>query len=203
MVSYVNEPPAKPGALYAGTIAALFALAAAGFEGYFWVRVYTSLTGMLPDDVASNNEAQQTLSMYNGFLLGVIIVSLLISLVTAAGAAFALRGANGGRITMWIAGGVAIVWHLCCSGYVLLIRAIFEQAIQQSNRESGGTENFNLSDHFPIWMVDAAVIIGFVVGVASIVSLVLISLGSVNRWFRAMKQPPPMHYQHPPMPGGW
>lgn len=197
-----NEAPARPGALYLGTMAGLFGLAAAGLEGYFWIRVYNTLTGMLPEDVSSYDEAQQSLTIYNTFLVVIVVISVLISLAVAIGAVIALRGSNGGRITMWIAGGVAIAWHLCCSGYTLLIRAVFAQAAAEANADGSSGNDFNIEEHFPIWLVDAAIISGFAVGVASIVAVVAISLSPVNRWYRALRTPV-NPYQPPNGPGRW
>lgn len=197
-----NEPPAKPGALYGGAIAALVALAASGIEGFFWIRIYNTLTGFLPDDAATDADAQQVLGVYNGFLIAVVIVSLLISFAAAGGAAYALRGSNGGRIAVWIAGGIAIAWHLCCSGYTLLIRAVFAQAATEANSDGNSGNDFHIEDHFPIWLVDAAVIAGFAVGIASVVAVTLIALGPVNRWFRAVRGLPG-GFRPPASPGRW
>ena len=193
-----NDVPQRPAALVGGAAAALAALLAATLEGYLWVRIYNGLTDLIPSEAAADSEAQKAISFYNGFLIAIVIISMLISLSVVAGALLAMRGSNGGRITMWIAGGLAIAWHLCCSGYTLLMQAIIQQAVTGTNAEHPGSADVNIDEHFPMWLVDSVVIAGFAVGLASIVAVVMISLSSVNQYFRAMRQPPAV----PPPPGG-
>lgn len=196
-------PTSRPAPLNIGIIAAGIACLAAIVEGYFWIEVYGDLVDLIPADVAADPEFDQSLGLYKSFLVVIVVFSGLVAIATMAGGVLAMTGKNGGRILIWSAGGVAVAWHLCCSGYTLLIRAVFAQAVNSANAESTSGNEFHPEKYFPIWKVDAAVIAGFVAAIVVVIAIIAVAQGSVNRYFRALRPlPAPSGYQVPPGPYG-
>lgn len=202
-------PPAaarRPGLLSGGVLATGLALLATLLEGYFWVDVYTDLLDLVPEDVVSGTEVDEAVGLYRNFLLITVIISAAMALITAGGAVAAHTGRNGGRIVVWSVGGVATAWHVCCSGYTLVMRALFTAAVAQANNEYPDNPQFDPADHFAMWKIDTAVIAGFAAGIVTLVAIVLIAQGSVNRYFRGLRDHNLAGYDYrmpPPHSPGW
>ncbi|MGH8791690.1 MAG: hypothetical protein ACRDXX_03485 [Stackebrandtia sp.] len=183
MVTHVNDPASiRPGALSAGVftvfLAAVGGLAASGML----LALYNSLVSVIPADDVNSDETAEMLTYLQSFSIVVVIGNGLLAVGMVIGALMALRANNVGRILIWTIGGANLAWHWCCSGYGGFVRLVIVAAEQ----DTGDT----VSDHFPVWQLDVAVIAGFVSGTAALVAIILIALTPVNKYFRALKPPP-------------
>ncbi|HZE37789.1 MAG TPA: hypothetical protein VE172_03175 [Stackebrandtia sp.] len=197
-----SQVPQTPTPLYAGVFAGFGSVLFALVEGYFWISVYNSLIALIPADVAQDAQSQDSLNGAKVMLITVVVISGLIAVALAIGGVLALRRLNGGRIMMWIAGGITIAYHMCCSGYILIFRTAITAAIDQENARNG--TDYDVSEHFPLWQVDLAVLFGFCAGLAAIAAVTLIAQRSVNQFYRALRTPPPQGgFAAPGSPGAW
>lgn len=131
-------------------------------------------------DAAVDDGAQPFLTGYIGWgFLSVVLLML--------GAVMVLRRVNGGRILVWIVGGISTLTMLGCGGVGVLIIVM-------------GTQE-NWDNYPPQWMFILAVVGSFVGLIALIFAMVFLGQRDSGRWFK-----PPMQvtgyttpqYPHPP-----
>ncbi|HIV57562.1 MAG TPA: hypothetical protein H9902_06355 [Candidatus Stackebrandtia faecavium] len=179
----------RPTPLVAGALICGVAVLATILEGAFWIAFWSEISDLASAEI-SDPEAEEVFSVYRSMLILVVAGSSLLGFLTMGGAIAAMTGKNWGRIIVWVAGGVVALWHLCCSGYTLLFRAVFTQVSNEAQAQDG----YDPTQDVSMWMVDAAIISGFIAAVAVLIGIILIAQSSVNAYFRALKPPPPPQY---------
>jgi len=122
------------------------------------------------------------------FLTGYIGWGFLSVVLLMLGAVMTLRRVNGGRILIWIVGGMSVFTLLGCAGAGVLVEAL------------GTNEDDRATTYPPSWMFYLA-IAGSVIGlVAVIMAIVFYGRRESGRWFK----PPPQQFSYtapqPPPP---
>ena len=147
----------RPTPLVAGALICGVAVLATILEGAFWIAFWSEISDLASAEI-SDPEAEEVFSVYRSMLILVVAGSSLLGFLTMGGAIAAMTGKNWGRIIVWVAGGVVALWHLCCSGYTLLFRAVFAQVSNEAQAQDG----YDPTQDVSMWMVDAAIISGFI-----------------------------------------
>lgn len=170
--------PERPGIVMAGvvtvftTVVLSLGTTVALLKSYQWVKAQ-SLTG-----TASDEQLLQFMQSYMAIIIGFYAI---ISIALGIGALMVLRQNNGGRIIIWIAGGVLAVTNLCCGfGFFGLIAAINEAANQSSSYSSSSSATTT----GPTTELTIAGICTIGALVAVVVAMILIAQGSVGRWIK-------------------
>lgn len=120
-----------------------------------------------------------------GFLLGYTAWGLASVLLLMLGAVLALRRRNGGRVLIWVIGGISVFTMLSCGGGGLIIEI------------AGSADGSRDTSFPPQWMIVLAVIGSFIGLIALIFAMVFFGRREVGNW---IKPPPQFGYVQPPYP---
>lgn len=125
----------------------------------------------------------------------------IIAMALGVGVALLFRRNNVGRIVIWSAGGVCVLVRLCCLSGVGLF-GVFNQAMQSASAQYPDS---GMTSFAPSWQVWSAVATSSIALVAVVISMIVIALTPVNRYFRKRPAVPAAPaYPGPGQPyGGW
>lgn len=173
-----RAPEGRPGMLLVA-VAALFAtILACLVETALELLIYQAF-GHAIQSVDTTGESA---SQLRPWLVMTVGGNALIAMALGVGVALLFRRNNVGRIVIWTAGGVCVLVRLCCLSGVGMFGMVNEALQSASQEDPGGMTSFA-----PSWEVWSAVAISSIALIAVVVSMIVIGLGPVNRYFR--KQP--------------
>lgn len=118
-----------------------------------------------------------------GFLLGYTVWGLVSVLLLMLGAVLALRRRNGGRVLIWVIGGISILTMLSCGGGGIIVEIM------------GNQENWD--NYPPQWMFLLAIAGSFLGLIALVTGMVFFGRRQVAHW---IKPPTQFGYVQPMYP---
>jgi hypothetical protein len=140
------------------------------------------------------------------------IVTVVVSILFAAGLAvlaiYNNRGRQAARVTTWVIGGVLV----CCSGIGAVgTAATSSMTFDTGNGPSASDVQRRLSDALPSWYTPTSVTLSVISLLAVLAAIILLALPASNAFFRRPAQagwdpsmpyppPPPPHPGQPPYP---
>lgn len=109
-----------------------------------------------------------------------VIVSTVVAILLALSAVLTMTMSSQlGRVLLFVAAGIAIVWNLGCG---CMLSFAWMTGIDEQNRNAG-------AENYVTWQFSFAVVMGFIAGIAAVVAIVLLAQRSVNQYFRALRSP--------------
>jgi hypothetical protein len=133
-------------------------------------------------DVYAGTKAQGT----EGVLVAGSVISVVVSLLLAAGlvvlALLNNRGKNPARIVTWVVGGL----NVCCSGFGLIGSAAASRLTlpSQPGMPDQAEIQRRLADALPSWFTPVSLVLGILSLLMLLVALVLLALPPSNAYFR-------------------
>lgn len=191
-------PDERPGTVLAGVVAIFstvvlcMATALTLIMSYKYLADASNLSGSASD--ASFTEFARS------NLIIVIAFYAVIGLTMGVGAIMLLRQSNGGRVMIWITGGILSAVNLCCGFSFAMILATISQVGKSTDTSGAPTTELTL-----------ATVFNFAAMLTAIIAMIVVGQRSVGRWINGTPAPvappvtgyltpPPVVYPQPPQP---
>lgn len=153
-----------------------FASMAAAFGQSLMLLLTRSMFTADPDSEAWRTEGED----FSTVVMVGIIVSTIVAILLALSAVLTMvLSSQGGRVMLFIASGIAILWNLGC-GCILSIA--WTTGLDTADRNAG-------AEHYQSAQFTLAILFGFAAGIAAVIAVVLLAQRSVGQYYRALRTP--------------